>query len=126
MRRAPAFALLFLVSVPSVLRAQSTSASLTGRITDPSKALIVDANVTAISAGTNFRYETTTNRVGEYYLANLPPGAYRIEVEKTGFQKLIKPDVILHVQDALEINFETKVGSASESITVEGGAPLLN
>ena len=32
----------------------------------------------------------------------------------------------VHVQDALEINFEMKVGSTSESITVEGGAPLLN
>src|SRR5262250_2163287 len=103
MRRAPAFALLFLVSVPSVLRAQSTSASLTGRITDPSKALIVDAKVAAISAGTNVRYETTTNGSGEYYLANLPPGSYRIEIEKTGFKKLIKPEVVLHVQDTLEI-----------------------
>src|SRR5262249_46937832 len=77
-------------------------------------------------AGTNLRYETTTNGSGEYYLSNLPPGFYRIEVEKSGFLKLIRPDVTLHVQDALEINFEMKVGSTSESITVEGGAPLLN
>ena len=34
--------------------------------------------------------------------------------------------MILHVQDALEINFEMKVGSALERIPVEGGAPLVN
>ena len=39
---------------------------------------------------------------------------------------MIKPDVGLHVQDALEINFEMTLGSASESITVEAGAPAGN
>ncbi len=80
----------------------------------------------AISDSTNIRYETTANGSGEYSLANLPPSSYRIEVEKPGFKKLIKPGVILHVQDALEINFEMALGSVSETVTVEGGAPLVN
>jgi hypothetical protein len=109
-----------------VVCAQSTNASLSGRVTDPSKARIVDAKVAAISAGSNVRSETTTNGSGEYYLSNLAPGTYRIEVEKPGFKKLIRPDVILHVQDALDIDFEMSIGPASESITVEGGAPLVN
>src|SRR6267154_63098 len=95
-----------LLSSSFVLYAQSTNASLTGRITDPSKALIVGSRVTAISAGTGLRYEARSNGAGEYYLASLPPGAYRIEIEKPGFNKSVKPDVLLHVQDALEINFE--------------------
>ena len=117
---------LFLVSLTALVRAQSTNASLTGRITDPSKALIAGAKIAAISGGTNVRYETTTNGSGEYYLANLPPSPYRLEIEKTGFKKLIKPDVILHVQDALEIDFEMTLGHASETVTVEAGAPLVN
>src|SRR5215471_19920790 len=79
--------LLFLFT--AFLRAQSTSASITGRIIDPSQALIADAKIAAVSEGTNIRYETTTNHSGEYYLTNLPPGPYRIEVEKAGFKKLI-------------------------------------
>jgi hypothetical protein len=109
-----------------VLRAQSTNASITGRVTDPSKALIVGAKVNAISIDRSFRYEAVTNGSGEYYLTNLPPGNYRIEIDKTGFKTLIKPDVILHVQDALEINFEMTLGPASQSVTVEAGAPLAN
>ena len=97
-----------------------------GEFTDPSKALIVDAKVAAVNGGTNFRYETTTNAEGAYYLANLAPGVYRLEVEKTGFKKIIKPDVILHVQDALAIDFTMTLGAASETVTVEAGAPLLN
>jgi Carboxypeptidase regulatory-like domain/TonB dependent receptor len=126
MRKVLLLAVLLLVSVTSVLRAQSTNASLTGRITDPSQALIVEAKVTAINAGINFAYETKTNSAGEYHLANLPPNTYRIEIEKPGFKKLIKPDVILHVQDAIELDFELPIGSVSETVTVEAGAPLVN
>ena len=126
MRRALALTLVFATALASDLLAQSTNASVTGRITDPSKAVIVDARVAAISAGTNSHYETTSNGSGEYYLANLTPGPYRLEIEKPGFKKLIKPDVILHVQDVLDIDIEMAVGSASESITVEAGAPLVN
>jgi hypothetical protein len=126
MRRAPSLLLLFFFSYHAVLRAQSTNASITGRVTDPSKAVIADTKVAAIGVDTNVRYEGATNGSGEYYLTNLPPGSYRIEVEKTGFKKLIKPDLILHVQDALAIDFEMTLGSGSESITVEAGAPMVN
>lgn len=127
MRKVPALlASLFLLSFPSVLRGQSTNASLSGRITDPTKAVIADARVITISAETNVRYETTANASGEYSLANLPPGPYRLEIEKPGFKKLIKPDVILHVQDALAIDFEMAVGEVTETITAEAGAPLLS
>src|SRR5262245_3200135 len=97
------------------LHAQSTNASLTGRIIDPSNALIAGATIAAIRNDTNVQYETTTNALGEYYLTNLQPSLYRIEIEKSGFKRLIKPDVILRVQDALEIDFQMTVGSASES-----------
>jgi hypothetical protein len=113
-----------LTSVPLV-RGQSPSASLTGRVTDPSKAIIADARIVAINVGTNIRYEGATNSTGEYYVPNLPPGTYRIEAERPGFRTVVKPDVVLHVEDAVEINFEMSVGSTSESITVVGGAPTV-
>src|ERR1700694_5256446 len=120
-----ALAALMIFPVRSVI-AQSSNASLTGRITDSSKAVTPDAKVIAINTGTRVRYETVTNETGSYYVTNLPPGTYRIEVEKLGFKAVLKSDVILHVQDALEINFEMVLGSASESVTVRGGAPLLD
>jgi len=124
MRRASALLLLFLLSYPPALRAQSTNAALSGRVTDPSHTLIADAKISAICTGTNFRYETTTNNSGDCYLTNLPPGLYQIE--KSGFKKSIKPDVTLHVQDAIEIDFEMTLGSTSETVTVQSGAPLVN
>ena len=102
------------------LHAQSTNASLTGRITDPNKAVITSAVVTVINAGTGIHYRGMTNETGQYYVSNLPPGRYRIEVEKLGFKAVIQSGLILHVQDALEVNFEMTLGSTSESVTVAG------
>jgi len=79
------FALLLVVSIVCALQAQSTNASLSGRITDPSRALIADAKIAAISDSTNARYETTSSATGEYYLTSLPPNSYRLEIEKPGF-----------------------------------------
>ena len=111
---------------PGFLSAQSTSASLTGRITDPKKLVITEATITVINTGTGIHYQGLTNETGTYYVSNLPPGRYRIEVEKLGFKAVIQSGVILHVQDALEVNFEMMLGSASESVTVEGASPPLD
>ena len=119
-------AVLFSALLHGALHAQSTNASLTGRITDPHKAVIKDATITVINTRTAVHYQGMTNETGAYYVSNLPPGRYRIEVEKLGFKAVIQSGVILHVQDALEVNFEMMLGSTSESVTVEGEAPLLD
>ena len=74
-----ALVLLSLPLYPLALRAQTTNGSITGRVTDPSKATIPDAKVAAVNAGTNFRYETASNSAGEYTLPNLAAGMYRID-----------------------------------------------
>ena len=116
---------LLSVCLSGVAHAQSASASLAGRITDPNKAVIKDAMVTVINTETGVNFQGLTNETGTYYVSNLLPGRYRIEVEKLGFKAVIQSGVILHVQDAVEINFEMTLGSALESVTVEGTqAPL--
>jgi len=119
-------ALVCLVLCTAAVRCQSTNASLSGRVSDPAKARIVNARIAATNIRTNFCYETTTNASGEYLLANLPPSTYHIEVDKPGFKTLVRPDVIIYVQDALVIDFWMTLGAASETITVEAGAPLLD
>ena len=127
MRRVPVVvAFLILCGSASVLRAQSTNASISGRVIDPSKASVAEAQVVAVNADTNLRYAGNTNGSGQYYLTNLPPGTYQIEVEKSGFKKLIRPDVDLHVQDVFAIDFELPLGTPVETVTVQAGAPLVN
>jgi len=88
--------------------------------------VVQGTQVTLINDATNVGYSAVTNEAGIYSIPSVPPGMYHIQVSKNGFKNLIKPDVTLHVQDAPTFNFTLEVGPASESVTVEGGTPLVN
>jgi hypothetical protein len=117
-------ACVLMLAVP--LLAQSPNGVLNGQIVDPSNGVIVGADVVAVNDVTGVQYSAKTNNEGIYVLQNLPPGPYRLQVSKIGFKTLIKPDITLNVQDALAINFTLPLGALSETVTVEGGAPLVN
>src|SRR5258708_12334228 len=90
----------FSLFLPCPLNAQSTNASLTGRITDSSKGVVPNALVVAFNTGTRIHYETVTNATGSYYVTDLPPSTYRIELQKSGFKSLIKSHPLLHSHDS--------------------------
>lgn len=114
------------MAIPFAALAQSTNASLTGRVLDPTGAVVpgVQVKVTSYDKGTSYTGETNSD--GIYHISILPPGIYRIDVSKVGFRTTIKPDVVLNVQDVRVVNFALEVGSVQESITVSGGAPVVN
>src|SRR5207244_4196545 len=92
---------LLLAIAPAIVFAQTSSAAITGQVSDPQKAVISQVKVTAVNNNTNVQYATRTNQSGAYLIPSLPPGEYRIEVEKTGFRTIVKPEVIVHVQDRI-------------------------
>jgi hypothetical protein len=124
----PTRLLMFLLPLVSTCMAigQSTSASITGLVDDPSKALIPGASITAINTATGEKQSTTTNKEGQYVLPGLNPGTYRLEVDKPGFKGIIEAGLTLHVQDAVQINFHMAVGSSSESVTVSANQINMN
>lgn len=113
-----------LTAVPA--GAQSTSATVSGLVLDPSGRAIVRADIQMVNDATGVRYSAATNGEGIYQLPNLPPGSYRLQVSKSGFKTLIKPDIVLRTEDALAINFTLPVGAAIETVTVEGGTSPLD
>jgi Carboxypeptidase regulatory-like domain/TonB dependent receptor len=106
--------------------AQSPNGIINGLVLDPSGSIIPGAEIRIANDATGVQYTGKTNDEGIYVVTNLPPGPYRLQVSKIGFKTLIKPDIILNVQDSLAINFTLPVGAASEVVTVTGGAPLMN
>jgi hypothetical protein len=105
---------------------QTTSATITGQITDQSGRLVPGAAVVFTNINTGVPYMTQTNAEGIYSLPTLQPGIYRANVTKDGFKSIVKPDIELHVQDQVSINFALQLGSVSETITVEAGTPLVD
>lgn len=117
--------ILWLCLAPLLL-AQTERASLSGRVTDPSGAVVPRVTIEAIENNTNIKTATESNADGLYYLSSLQPGSYRVVVSKDGFKQIVQADVVLHVQDSLTLNFGLQIGSVNETVTVTGGAPLVN
>jgi hypothetical protein len=94
--------------------AQSTNGTVSGIVLDPSGKPIPGADIEIVNDATGGRYPGRTNAEGIYAMPNLPPGSYRIQVSHIGFKTLIKPDIVLTVQDALAINFTLPIGALSD------------
>ena len=108
------------------LSGQSPNGIINGLVLDSTGGVIAGAEIRIVNDATAVQYVGKTNGEGIYVVTNLPPGSYRLQVSKIGFKTLIKPDIILNVQDSLAINFTLPVGAVSEIVTVTGGAPLMN
>ncbi len=113
-----AFGLGVILSVSCVCSAQTESATISGRITDSSGAVIIKATVDLQSADKGTIVQTTTNDAGIYVFPSVHPGVYHITVRKDGFKTEDFVGLTANVQDHLEQNFRLVPGAISESITV--------
>ena len=105
---------------------QGGTASLRGTVTDPGGLSVAGANVQAVNVDTNASTPSTTNDAGIYNLPTLPPGNYRIVVQKDGFNGIERRGVVLHVADSITLDFALQVGAVSQTVSVSGEAPLVN
>jgi len=99
-------------------RAQNTSASLRGTVTDVQGAAIAGADVTITNADTGSQLKQKTGPDGSYVFPSLPLGRYALNVTKDGFKAFEARDVVLHVDDSLTMDARLEVGAKSETIEV--------
>ena len=109
-----------------ICSAQSPTGTVSGIVVDQAGGVVAGAEILVVSDTTGVQYPTKTDAEGFFVVSNILPGPYRIQVSKIGFKTIIKPDIIIHIQDALAINFTLPLGAISETITIQGGAPLIN
>ena len=100
---------------------QGAEALLTGTVTDPNGAAVPGATVTAHHLATGVTTNSISNSAGTYFFPSLPPGEYRLTVEQTGFQKLVRSGVLLEVGARLSLNLELTLGNTSETVEVKSG-----
>jgi len=104
---------------------QIGTSTITGRITDPTGAVVPSVNVTVVQTSTNFTSTAVTNSEGLYRVLSLQPGLYRLTFEAQGFKRAVRDAVELRTGDTLAVDMVLQVGSVNESIEVSGAVALL-
>lgn len=107
------------------LLAQTGTGGLTGLISDATGAVIPDASINLINEDSGARVPTVSNESGIYRFASLVPGNYRIEVEKTGFDKLVRRGITVNVGQVTPVDLALQVGQNTQTVTVEVNTPLV-
>ncbi len=104
---------------------QIGTATISGRVTDPSGAVVPNVTVTVINTVNNFQFTAATNTDGLYRVQSLQPGPYRVTFESAGFKRLVRDNIVLRVDDTLPVDAALEVGAVAESVEVSAQSQLL-
>lgn len=121
-----AFAVALLVCAPLAIGQGIVTGSISGTVQDSQGAMVAGAKVTATHLATNRQYSATTKQAGSFALNVLPPGQYDVKIEAPTFRASESHGVTVAVGSDTSLGFvKLEVGSPSETVTVEGAAPLI-
>ena len=122
------FAILaaFFACSTSVPMLAQVSASLSGRITDATGAVVPGATVTAMSMETGMSRSALTNEYGRYALFELPVGRYEVYAKKAGFAEEKRTGITLVVGQDATADLALQVGRVKQQITVNENVPVVN
>jgi outer membrane receptor protein involved in Fe transport len=109
----------------ATLFAQGERANVTGTVTDASGATIPDAAVAIRNTATNVTTRSTTNNAGLYYLTNLQPGEYEINITKQGFRPARISALRLTVGLTATVPATLEIGTVTEAVEVTATAVQL-
>jgi len=79
--------------------AQGDRGTITGTVSDPTGAVVPNANIQITNSDTSAVYKVATTNTGNYTLANLPVGNYVLIVEAQGFKKFERPGLVVQVAE---------------------------
>ena len=112
-------------SVVFPLLANDPTGTITGTVTDVSGGVVPNARVTVSSEETNATRDALTNDDGDFTVALLPPGHYRVAVEKDGFRRAILGDVRLDVDQTARVDVALQIGILSEEVKISSTPPIV-
>ena len=100
--------------------------SISGTVEDPAGAVVAGAKVTATHLATNREYTAETTSTGNFNLRVLPPGQYDVRVEAKTFRTFKSVGVTVAVSNDTSMGaVKLELGASTETVTVEGAAPLI-
>ena len=119
-------AFLFVLAVlAGPVRAQVTTGTILGAVTDQSGGVVTGATITATNLETGFARSVRTDSDGAYLLANMPIGRYEVQAEAASFKTQKVGPTVLVVDQRLRVDVVLEVGAVAETVEIKGAAALL-
>jgi hypothetical protein len=106
--------------------AQVGTSTLTGRVSDATNAAIPNAQVKVVNRDSGSAVSVSANNQGIYRAATLIPGTYSVEVRASGFDPVVRKNVVIQVAQTLAADFTLQVGAQSQTMEVTGDLPALD
>jgi hypothetical protein len=114
-------AALVVAGNPTVLRAQTTSASVSGTIQDSQGGVLPGVSVTLTSRTQGNVLTAVTDESGRFVFGIVRPDTYSLKVTLQGFKTLEKTNVVVNANDKLSAGIlSMEVGAMSEEVSVTG------
>lgn len=105
---------------------QNLGGTVSGRLLDPSGAVIPGVQITARNIETGVTRSTQSDTSG-YYVLQLPVGVYTVTATKTNFKTSIQENVTVVVGGSVALDFHLQIGSTSTVVQVSASVtPLIN
>jgi carboxypeptidase family protein/TonB-dependent receptor-like protein len=120
---------LLLFSIPTLIApttAQTTKATILGRVADEQGNAVSKAKVIAKNLDTGIPRESIADQDGRYRISELPLGKYEVQVQRQGFRLVVQRGIELTVGREAVLDFTLNVGDVQEQIVVEGDASLVD
>ena len=118
-------AILFALTLATASYAQTVSGTLRGTVTDSTGAFVPNATVRVVSTETGLERTLVTSAEGLYNFPFLPIGAYRLEVSRSDFNRVVNENVLVKLNETTVVNAQLSPTVTGEvTVTDEGGAPI--
>ena len=106
--------------------AQVNTSTIAGLVTDESGAVVPNAKVVASITSIGLQREVTSSTNGEFVVAQIPPGNWKLTVRATGFQTAVVENILMTIAERAVVNVSLKLGAVTEQVTVSAAVtPLL-
>ena len=117
--------LILIFGLGAAVHAQSDRGAITGRVSDPSGAVVTDAKVTATNTETNSTAETKTTGEGSFTFPQLQAAPYRLTVEAAGFKTATVSDIQVGVSITRSVDITLEIGGVGDEVTVSADATAV-
>ncbi len=116
--------LVLATASPLVAQQTISDATVTGRVTDATGAIVAGADVTARHIDTNVSTTTTTDAEGRFRLAHLRIGSYDISIHHAGFARATHA-LTLGAGSAFSLPVALSIDGLADDIVVSAAPPII-